>query len=110
MSIRLVLLKSGEDVIADVTEMNIGETRNVVGYFLENPCVVKIYKGEEESSIKIRPWAPLSKDKKIPVPADWVVTIVEPVDQLLELYTESLEKHGKPQDPGAAEPDFTESD
>ena len=36
MSIKLLLLKSGEDIIADVTEMAVGEDENkrVVGYFL----------------------------------------------------------------------------
>ena len=37
MTIKLCLLKSGEDIIADVSEMNVGkeEERNVVGYFLD---------------------------------------------------------------------------
>ena len=36
MSIKLVLLKSGEDIICDVAEMAVGEDekRRVVGYFL----------------------------------------------------------------------------
>ena len=44
MTIKLCLLKSGEDIIADVSEMNVGkeEERNVVGYFLDRPCVVKM--------------------------------------------------------------------
>ena len=29
---------------------------------------------------------PLSKDKKIPITTDWVVTIVEPVTNLKEMY------------------------
>ena len=38
MTIKLLLLKSGEDIIADVTEMAVGEEkeRSVVGYFLDN--------------------------------------------------------------------------
>ena len=44
MTIKLTLLKSGEDIIADVTEMCIGEEENrrVVGYYLDKPCVVKM--------------------------------------------------------------------
>ena len=44
MTIKLCLLKSGEDIIANVSEMNVGneEERNVVGYFLDKPCVVKM--------------------------------------------------------------------
>ena len=99
MSIRLVLLKSGEDLIADVVEMNVGDEENprVVGYYLKKPCVVKLKEGpqvlNEDSavknnySIKIYPWMPLSKDEVIPIPADWVVTITNPVEQVETMYT-----------------------
>ena len=35
MTIKLLLLKSGEDIIADVTEMAVGEEdeKTIVGYF-----------------------------------------------------------------------------
>ena len=44
MTVKLILLKSGEDIIADITEMAVGEEENrrVIGYFLEKPCVVKM--------------------------------------------------------------------
>jgi len=102
MSIRLVLLKSGEDLIADVVEMNVGDTENprVVGYYLKKPCVVKLQEGaqvltEEDTpqnkySIKIYPWMPLSKDEVIPIPTDWVVTIVNPVEQVEKMYTQEV--------------------
>ena len=94
MTVKLLLLKSGEDIIADVSEMAIGEDgsidspKRVVGYYLTEPCVVKIrdsqvIKGDEDKSaqqsslrISLIKWVPLSDDKTIPVPADWVVTIV----------------------------------
>ena len=51
MTVKLTLLKSGEDVIADVEEMIVSE--RVVGYFLTNPCVVKILAKETESGEKM---------------------------------------------------------
>ena len=44
MTIKLMLLKSGEDVISDVTEMCVGteEDRQVIGYRLNKPCIVKM--------------------------------------------------------------------
>ena len=44
MTIKLLLLKSGEDIIADVTEMAVGEEdeKTIVGYFLEKPCVIRM--------------------------------------------------------------------
>ena len=111
MTVKLVLLKSGEDVVADVAEMCVGEAKAVVGYFLKQPCRVRLFATEEnESSIKISPWVPLSKDDTIPVPTDWVVSIVDPIDQVLTLYQNSLKKYGKPEGPGAEQPESTDAD
>ena len=98
MTVKLILLKSGEDLIADVSEMVVGEEneRKVIGYFFDKPCIIKLREGEEnpdqKSAYKISmfPWMPLSEDSNIPVPADWVVTIVEPKDQLRKMYLEDV--------------------
>ena len=98
MTVKLILLKSGEDIIADVSEMVVGEEneRKVIGYFFEKPCIIKLREGEEnpdqKSAYKISmfPWMPLSEDSNIPVPADWVVTIVEPKNQLKKMYLEDV--------------------
>ena len=45
MTIKLMLFKSGEDVIADATEMRVGNTEDdsqVIGYHLNKPCVIKM--------------------------------------------------------------------
>ena len=104
MTIKLVLLKSGEDIIADVGEMAVGEDENtrLVGYYLNKPCVVKMVKPtlltEEEGSrgkksgfeVSLFPWIPLTQEKTIPVPTDWVITIVEPTEQLKQMYIEDV--------------------
>ena len=103
MTAKLVLLKSGEDIIADVTEMVVGEEeeRRVVGYFLEKPCIVKLREGGESPDkkagykISMFPWMPLSEDSKIPVPADWLVTMVEPKEQLRKMYLEEVVGNGQ---------------
>ena len=102
MSIKLLLLKSGEDLIADVAEMNVGDEENprVVGYYLKKPCAVKLKEGPQvltedsavknKYSIKIYPWMPLSKDEVVPIPADWVVTITNPVEQVETMYIKEV--------------------
>ena len=40
MTVKLVLLKSGEDLIADIQEMVKDDL--VIGYFLTKPCIVKM--------------------------------------------------------------------
>ncbi|NDB85719.1 MAG: hypothetical protein EB127_23915 [Alphaproteobacteria bacterium] len=106
MTIKLLLLKSGEDLIADVQEMVAGEgdERRVIGYLLcivkmRNPNVLTEQSTEEQKKaafeVSLYPWMPLSADKVIPVPADWVVTIVEPIAKLTEMYTEDVINYGK---------------
>lgn len=99
MSIKVVMLKSGEDVIADVKEVYIDT--NVVGYQIENPYIVRLLDkipsldGEKiatlEWDIFFSPWAPLSVDKKFIIPADWVVTIYEPHTDVKNSYVNKME-------------------
>ena len=104
MSVKLLTLKSTEDVIADVQEMIVEE--EVVGYYLKYPCKVRLIadiyeqKGSTRlpSKIQLLPYMPLSKEKMIPVVADWVVTITEPVDQLLNMYIDGVNKYEAPED------------
>ena len=99
MGIKLILLKSGEDIIADITEMTVGEDDNkrVVGYYLNRPCVVKMLRPEEQDDgaksgfeVSLFPWMPLSSDEVIPIAVDWLITMVEPVTRLKEMYVEDV--------------------
>ena len=120
MTVKVVLLKSGEDIIADVEEMIVGEPPRVVGYFFNYPCSVKLLgnepvKNRKDSPFKLRitSWAPLSKDQKIPVVSDWVVSIMEPIDDLLDMYTTSIKDYEQRQSKttsSADESDSTDSD
>ena len=48
MTVKLILLKSGEEIIAYVTEMIVGEgeEKKVIGYFFDKACVVKLKEGQ----------------------------------------------------------------
>ena len=110
MTIKLLLLKSGEDIIADITEMAVGEEeeRSVVGYFLDKPCVIRMRdpnlieeQGPKKQSgfqVSLFPWIPLSKETRIPVPADWLITMVEPAYKLKEMYVKDIVKNGNQSD------------
>ena len=36
-----------------------------------------------------------SKEERIPIPADWMITMVEPVTKLKEMYEEDIVNHGQ---------------
>ena len=101
MTVKLLLLKSGEDVVADVREMVVPdrEDKMVVGYYLDSPHRVKLIADvpkdgttQHRSRIQMIPWLPLSKDRTIPIPSDWVVTIVEPHDEVKDMLIKRLEE------------------
>jgi hypothetical protein len=94
MAIKLVLLKSGVELICDLTNMEIGEDDNkkVVGYYLGRPCIVDAEPTGEpnEFTIQLKQWMPLSVNPLIPIAAGWVVTIVDPVKQLYDVYKQQI--------------------
>ena len=95
MTVKILLLKSGEDVIADLKEM-VSPDEKVIGYFLTTPCVVKLIpkdsedENKKETAIRMYPWMPLAKEKDIPLPTDWVVTIVTPIEKVEQMYKEDV--------------------
>ena len=102
MTIKVLVLKSGEDVIADVQEMVSPTTEQVMGYFLSSPCVVKLQakdmSAESEVSVRMHPWMPIAREKMIPINADWVVTMVTPVEKIQEMYETEVLNNGNKTD------------
>ena len=84
MSIQLALLKSGEDVIADIKEYRDADDK-LVSYLFKDPYIIKIKTSqllvEEDSTPKHEviyyKWISLSKDSDIIVNKDWVVCITK---------------------------------
>jgi len=111
MTVKILVLKSGEDVISDVQEM-VSSDNKVIGYFLTKPCVVKLRnsspldpeetdpKSEKKSEFQVSmyPWIPLAREKSIPLATDWVVTMVTPVEKIQEMYVEDVLKNGQKDD------------
>jgi hypothetical protein len=96
MTVKLAVLKSGENIISDIKEGFVGE--KLVCYILEKPCIVsvnetyRILEDEDKNingnkvSISLNSWPSLSKDTTVELIPDWIVTIVEPNDQLKKMY------------------------
>lgn len=101
MTVKLALLKSGEDVIADIKEAVSEETNKIVSYIFSDPYVVKLTQPQvwtEDTemteprayNISVYPWMPLSDDSDIAINPDWIVTIVEPAAKLKKSYEERM--------------------
>ena len=98
MSIKLTLLKSGEEVIADIKEVRQEETDVLVSYLFKDPYCVKIKTTQVLVEDESRPkhelayykWMSLSKDNDIIVNKDWVVCITDPLDSVKKNYEEKM--------------------
>ena len=97
MSIKLAVLKSGEQVIADAKEL-VSEEK-VRGYLFTKPhkvvstqplLLTEEQKDDNSLEVTLSPWIILSADKEVVVPTDWVVTVVEPLESVVKMYEEKV--------------------
>jgi hypothetical protein len=98
MTIKLALLKSGENIIADIKEL-INEDEKIVSLVFNEPYQVDFLSPrfltedniqETQYSVSFKTWMPLCADKDIAISPDWVVTIVEPVEMVKTSYEEKM--------------------
>ena len=105
MSIQLVLLKSGEEVISDVKELRDTDDQ-LVSYVFKDPYCIKIKKSQVLVENESRPkhelayykWMSLSKDEDIIVNKDWVVCITDPLDSVKQNYEERMNERRRSND------------
>ena len=105
MSIQLVLLKSGEDVIADVKELR-DDKDELISYVFKDPYKIKITMPQVLMETKSKPkheaafykWMPLSKESDIIVNKDWIVCITDPIDTIKTLYEDRLNERRRSND------------
>lgn len=99
MTVKTIILKTGENLISDIKEGFLGE--KLVCYILENPCVIKINgafkvveddrsEGAEKISVTFQPWPLFTKDSKIEISCDSVMTITNPTEEIKILYQNQI--------------------
>ena len=104
MSIKITVLKTGEHIISDMKELMTEGEENAQAYMLVNPHTYEInekqFITEEEKelsegdygiNVSLLPWLILSKDKKMIIPTDSVLTVVEPLESVTQLYLDKLD-------------------
>ena len=103
MSIKITVLKTGEHIISDMKELMTEGEENAQAYMLVNPHTYEInekqFVTEEEKeleegdygiNVSLLPWLILSKDKKMIIPTDSVLTVVEPLESVTQLYLDKI--------------------
>ena len=101
MSVKLLLLKSGEQVLADTKELrrkdDVPMVDKVYGYLLTQPhkvsankplVLTEIVDEQRNVEITLAPWILLTEDKVMTIPKEWVITIVNPIESIVKMYEE----------------------
>ena len=95
MAIKLAVLQDQDQVIAEIKELL--DDSKPIGYLFANPHLIITEKellaesdDDRKIQITLSPWILLSADKEVLVPRHQVVTIVEPIDSLKEMYLEKI--------------------
>ena len=97
MSVKLMLLKTGESIITDAKELVSDEI--IRGYLLTNPHFVETKEkmvltesdtgnSNYEIDVVLTPWLILSKDKEFIVAKDYIATICDPIESVENMYME----------------------
>lgn len=110
MAVKLVLMESGDLVIADVKQAVEGD--KVIFTVLDHPFFAELVEVEQEPellmeedlinmdeddsptryNVAFTEWQPLSSDKKISIEPGFVVSIMEPKKEVKESYEDRIEK------------------
>lgn len=100
MTIKMMLLKTGETLISDVKE--VAREDQIRGYLLEHPHYVTTQEknvlvesdtgnSNYEIDVVLTPWLILSSDNKFVVSADYIATICEPIKSVKDMFLKKTE-------------------
>ena len=88
MTVKLVRMWSGEDVIADIVKE---DSDSIV---ITNPIVA--VPSQQQGQIAFAPWSPLLQKDKLEITKKYVVYIGDPQEEIIEQYNSMFGKLSKP--------------
>ena len=106
MAVKIIRLKSGEELVADVKEVmnRADEGDRPIAYMLDQPCIIGLEQEKEpeyltedgsedqiQARLIIRKWMIFTNQTQQMIPLDWVVTFADPTDDVLGVYNQRLE-------------------
>jgi hypothetical protein len=121
MSLKLLLLKNGDELVSDVKSVKDEDGKKVYSYILTNPMkletegdddddfllegdedyqVARVNEYEEELTLSMTRWPRFTEQDKIYLSPEWVVTLVDPISQLAEMYKNYEKNHGNEEESG----------
>ena len=99
MSVQLVLLKSGEELVADIREIVDRDTQVPISTVLIKPVRVTVVQQgvlsegasqPSDSVLSFVPWLATSQSEEYFIQKDWIVTVCDPQDNIKESYIQNV--------------------
>jgi len=85
MAVKLLRLKSGEDIIAEHVQGKIGQNITI-----ENPAMLMPMSDGRGNQVQVglAPWMPFSAEKRFDLPGDWILLMTDPAPDLVNNYNQ----------------------
>ena len=85
MAVKLLRLKSGEDIIAEHVQGKIGQNITI-----ENPAMLMPMGDGRGNQVQVglAPWMPFSAEKRFDLPGDWILLMTDPAPDLVNNYNQ----------------------
>ena len=93
MTVKIAVLKSGEQILCDIKEGF--DEEKIITYILENPCTIELVENyskqnENNTNIILNKWPKFSEDNFIAIVTDFLATVVEPNSFIKKIYEEKF--------------------
>ena len=96
MSIKVAVLQSGDQIVADMKEI-VSEDKQIANLFhkpqkvvLNNQIVLSETKDKSSIEVTLQNWILISDEDDVPVSVNQVVTLVDPVSSIKKMYEEKV--------------------
>ena len=85
MAVKLLRLKSGEDIVAEHIQGKLGQDITI-----ENPAMLMPLSDGRGNKVQVglAPWMPFSAEKRFDLPSDWILLLTEPAPDIVNNYNQ----------------------
>jgi hypothetical protein len=93
MAVKVLVTEIGQQVIADVKQVENKDTKEIVAYWVSEPRIVTYGMDEETQNISVNfvKYCLVSDEAEFSIRANYVVSILEPRADVAEQYTKIVE-------------------
>ena len=87
MAVKLLRLKSGEDIVAEHIQGKLGQDITI-----ENPAMLMPIGDGRSNQVQVglAPWMPFSAEKRFDLPSDWILLLTEPAPDIVNNYNQAF--------------------